>query len=112
SRNDSREVVTELIISGNTIPYIAPAAEISTICCMLLVPNSHSVTACRAAILGEQHETNVFSFIAPVSENICGRGERPFAPTPSTARYFCTPIVICHIIWDIFKTAWIMLHKM
>ncbi|MFH1860809.1 MAG: hypothetical protein ABH870_07370 [bacterium] len=43
----TRQAVTELKISGNAIPYIVFAAEINTICCMLLVPNSHSVTACR-----------------------------------------------------------------
>ncbi|MFH1095922.1 MAG: hypothetical protein V1749_00220 [Candidatus Desantisbacteria bacterium] len=46
-----RQAVTELIIGGNIIPYVVPAAEISTTCCMLLVPNSHSVTVCRNALM-------------------------------------------------------------
>ena len=42
----TQQAVTELIISDNTIPYIVPVDEIGTICYMLLVPNSYSVTAC------------------------------------------------------------------
>ncbi|MBU1752506.1 hypothetical protein KKG56_01385, partial [bacterium] len=42
-----RKAVTELIIGANTLPYVVSADEISTTYCMLIVPNSYSVTACR-----------------------------------------------------------------
>ncbi|MBU1754014.1 UPF0175 family protein [bacterium] len=55
----TRQAVTELIISVNTIPHIVPVGEINTTYCMLLVPNSHSVTACRREVEQEFTEKGI-----------------------------------------------------
>ncbi|MBU0701685.1 hypothetical protein KKE26_10425 [bacterium] len=47
----TRQGVTERIISSNTMPYVVPAGENSTTCCMLLVPNFYFVTACRIILI-------------------------------------------------------------